>query len=64
MLRSATNTQNVNGSENFTQTGNVTVHSSTDETLSKVLDELSAQRRIFEKSQEQIDRLITIIEKH
>jgi hypothetical protein len=63
MLRSTANTQNVNGSENFTQTGNVTIHSSNDDTLAKVLDELAAQRRMNEKSQEQIDRLISIIEK-
>jgi hypothetical protein len=56
-------TQNASGSENFTQTGNVTVHAGTDEALAKVLDELAAQRRMNEKSQEQIDRLISIIEK-
>jgi hypothetical protein len=56
-------TQNAQGSENFTQNGNVTVHSDNNEALVKVLDELAAQRRMNEKSQEQIDRLISIIEK-
>jgi hypothetical protein len=62
MLR-AGYTQNVTESENFTQTGNVTVHGDS-AALLKVLDELSAQRKLTEKAQEQIDRLISIIEKH
>ena len=32
-------------------------------TLDKALDEIAAQRRLVEKAQEQIDRLITLLEK-
>lgn len=42
----------------------VAVESGTPPTdLSKALDELAAQRRLLEKSQEQIDRLLSIIER-
>lgn len=63
MLRS-NYTQNVDRSKNFTQTGDVMVNTSSDAALMKVLDELSAQRRMLEKKDEQIDRLISIIEKN
>lgn len=33
-------------------------------TLDKALDEIAAQRRLVEKAQEQIDRLISLLEKH
>ena len=56
-------TQNVCGGENFSQTGNVTVNHS-DPTLMKMMEELSAQLRLTEKAQEQMDRLIAIIERH
>jgi hypothetical protein len=61
MLR-ATYTQNVDKSKNFTQTGNVMIGNS-DTALLKALDEISEQRKMVQKAQEQIDRLITIIEK-
>ncbi len=38
-------------------------HVSTPSTLDKALDEIAAQRRLVEKSQEQIDRLIGVLEK-
>lgn len=61
MLRS-TYTQNVEDSKNFTQTGNVTVNNS-DAALLKAIDEISEQRKMVQKAQEQIDRLLTILEK-
>lgn len=38
-------------------------HVSTPSTLDKALDEIAAQRKLVEKSQEQIDRLIGVLEK-
>jgi hypothetical protein len=61
MLRSMC-TQNVEDSKNFTQTGNVTVNNS-DAALLKAIDEISEQRKMVQKAQEQIDRLITLLEK-
>jgi hypothetical protein len=55
-------TQNVEDSKNFTQTGNVTVNNS-DAALLKAIDEISEQRKMVQKAQEQIDRLITLLEK-
>ncbi|MCD8312556.1 MAG: hypothetical protein LUC24_00160 [Bacteroidales bacterium] len=43
------NTTTINGAGNAT-------------TLDKAMDEIAAQRRLTEKSQQQIDRLLTIIE--
>jgi hypothetical protein len=61
MLR-PTYTQNTHGGENFTQTGNVTVNNY-DAALLKAIDEISAQRMMVQKAQEQIDRLISLLEK-
>jgi DNA-binding helix-hairpin-helix protein with protein kinase domain len=60
MLRS-TYTQNVDEGQNFTQTGNVTVNNS-DAALLKAIDEISEQRKMVQKAQEQIDRLIALLE--
>lgn len=61
MLKS-TYQQSVDKGKNFTQTGNVTVNNS-DVALLKAIDEISAQRMMVQKAQEQIDRLITLLEK-
>ena len=61
MLRSMC-TQNVEDSKNFTQTGNVTVNNS-DAALLKAIDEISEQRKMVQKAQEQIDRLLCLLEK-
>jgi lipopolysaccharide biosynthesis regulator YciM len=60
MLRS-TYTQNIDEGQNFTQTGNVTVNNS-DAALLKAIDEISEQRKMVQKAQEQIDRLIALLE--
>ena len=39
-------------------------HVNATSTLDKALDEIAAQRRLVEKAQEQIDRLISLLEKH
>jgi hypothetical protein len=61
-------TQNASDSKNFTQTGDVNINNN-DTALIKAIDEISAQRRLVEKSQqlvekaqEQIDRLIGLLE--
>jgi transcriptional regulator with XRE-family HTH domain len=61
-------TQNASESRNFTQTGDVNINNN-DTALIKAIDEISAQRRLVEKSQqlvekaqEQIDRLIGLLE--
>ena len=51
--------ENGDGSTQIIGDGN---HVSTPSTLDKALDEIAAQRRLVEKSQEQIDRLITLLE--
>lgn len=51
-------TQHQNGGSNNSQT--ITVGQSD---VSKFLDEIAAQRRMTEKAQEQIDRLLTLLEK-
>ena len=51
--------ENGDGSTQIIGDGN---HVSTPSTLDKALDEIAAQRRLVEKSQEQIDRLITLYE--
>lgn len=50
-------TQHQNGGSNNSQT--ITVGQSE---VSKFLDEIAAQRRMTEKAQEQIDRLLTLLE--
>jgi hypothetical protein len=62
MLRSATYTQNVDEGRNFTQTGNVTVNNS-DVALLQAINEISEQRRMVQKAQEQIDRLLNLLER-
>lgn len=52
--------QTVNGDGNTSVAGNGN-HVNSD--LGKALDEIAAQRRVTEKAQEQIDRLLSIIEK-
>lgn len=63
-----TYTQNVHGGKNFTQTGDV--NAIPVETLNKALDEITEQRKLVEKSQEQLskaqeqmDRLLAIVER-
>lgn len=51
-------TQHQNGGSNNSQT--VTVGQSD---VGRFLDEIAAQRRMTEKAQEQIDRLLTLLEK-
>lgn len=53
-------TQTVSGDGNTSVAGNGN-HVNSD--LGKALDEIAAQRRVTEKAQEQIDRLLSIIEK-
>lgn len=48
--------------ENNTQVIGDGNHVNAPNTLDKALDEIAAQRRLVEKSQEQIDRLITLLE--
>lgn len=52
-------TQTVNGDGNTSVAGNGN-HVNSD--LGRALDEIAAQRRVTEKAQEQIDRLLSIIE--
>lgn len=53
--------QKINGDNNTQVAGNNNQINSP-ATLDKAIDEIAAQRRIVEKSQEQIDRLLSIIE--
>lgn len=51
---------------NFSGTGDVTVQNGNSvpiEAFNKMLDEIAAQRKIVSKSQEQIDRLLNLLEK-
>lgn len=51
---------------NFSGTGDVSVQSGNSipmEAFNKMLDELAEQRKIVTKSQEQIDRLLGLLEK-
>lgn len=59
MLKSSVSIENGDGSTQIIGDGN---HVGTPSTLDKALDEIAAQRRLVEKSQEQIDRLITLLE--
>lgn len=61
MLRSSIN-QTVTGDNNTAIAGNQN-HINSSSTLDKALDEISEQRKLVSKSQEQIDRLLAIIEK-
>lgn len=54
-------TQNVHGGKNFTQTCDV--NAIPVETLNKALDEISEQRKLVQKAQEQMDRLLAIVER-
>lgn len=59
MLKSSVNIENGDGSTQVIGDGN---HVTAPSTLDKALDEIAAQRKLIEKSQEQIDRLITLLE--
>ena len=52
--------QEINGDHNTQVAGNYQTNNP--ETLDKAIDEIAAQRKLVEKSQEQIDRLLSIIE--
>ena len=54
-------TQEINGDNNTQVAGNNNQVNSP-ATLDKAIDEIAAQRKLVEKSQEQIDRLLSIIE--
>ena len=60
MLKSSVTIENGDGSTQVIGDGN---HVTAPTTLDKALDEIAAQRRLVEKSQEQIDRLLSVIEK-
>ena len=60
MLKSSVNIENGDGSTQVIGDGN---HVTTPSTIDKALDEIAAQRKLVEKSQEQIDRLIGVLEK-
>lgn len=60
MLKSSVNIENGDNSTQVIGDGN---HVSTPSTLDKALDEIAAQRRLVEKAQEQMDRLIGVLEK-
>jgi transcriptional regulator with XRE-family HTH domain len=60
MLKSSVNIENGDGSTQVIGDGN---HVGTPSTLDKALDEIAAQRKLVEKSQEQIDRLLAVVEK-
>lgn len=53
--------QEINGDHNTQVAGNNN-HVNSPATLDKAIDEIAAQRMLVEKSQEQIDRLLSIIE--
>ena len=53
--------QEINGGHNTQVAGNNN-HVNSPATLDKAIDEIAAQRKLVEKSQEQIDRLLSIIE--
>lgn len=55
--------QSVTGHGNTAVAGNGNTVSQSDSNLSKALDEISEQRKLINKSQEQIDRLLSIIER-
>ena len=55
--------QTVNGDGNTQVAGNGNTVTHTDMALTKALDELAEQRRLVSKAQEQIDRLIGLLEK-
>ena len=48
--------------DNSTSVAGNSNHVNATSTLDKALDEIAAQRRLVEKAQEQIDRLITLLE--
>lgn len=60
MLKSSVNIENGDGSTQVIGDGN---HVTAPSTLDKALDEIAAQRKLVEKSQEQIDRLLAVVEK-
>jgi transcriptional regulator with XRE-family HTH domain len=60
MLKSSVNIENGDGSTQVIGDGN---HITAPSTLDKALDEIAAQRKLVEKSQEQIDRLLAVVEK-
>ena len=53
--------QEITGDHNTQVAGNNN-HVNSPATLDKAIDEIAAQRKLVEKSQEQIDRLLSIIE--
>lgn len=54
--------QSINGDGNTQVAGNNNQVNNSPATIDKAIDEIAAQRRVVEKSQEQIDRLLSIIE--
>lgn len=60
MLKSGVSIENGDGSTQVIGDGN---NVNTPSALDKALDEIAAQRRLVEKSQEQIDRLLAVVEK-
>lgn len=62
MLNDTGISQSVSGNDNIALAGhNMTVE--TDKLLEKAFDEIRAQREMTQKAQEQVDRLLTILEK-
>lgn len=61
MLKTVHQTASGNGNTQVAGNGNTVTH--TDMALTKALDELAEQRRLVSKAQEQIDRLIGLLEK-
>lgn len=62
MLNDVGISQSVNGNDNVTLAGhNMKVES--DKLLEKAFDEIKAQREMTQKAQEQVDRLLSILEK-
>lgn len=61
MLKS--NISQMSQGDNFTNIAGHGKNVNNSSTLDKAIDEISEQRKLVAKSQEQIDRLLTIIEK-
>ena len=57
------NGENTGDGNNIVGDNNNWNNVNTDETLSRALNEISEQRKLVAKAQEQIDRLITLLEK-
>ena len=61
MLKTIHQTANGDGNMQVAGNGNTVTH--TDTALTKALDEIAEQRKLVSKAQEQIDRLIGLLEK-